>query len=1052
MSKIDLNIIDRGTTGTDWVAENTGISAESLSKVVEQKTDNAGALNSLPTPFARFYVTKEAFRRVADEIRNPQDEAGYAYRLIVSNCLDVLELLFNYKFHKNSWSSSESISIKEWDRAEKMEDLKQKVPILYNALNTYINNDLREDKLYFVVYNEDGKEYLLACSSPMTIFVTPHDLDANTVKKNGVPQIKFEGEQYKNLHITSKSGREYFRDIRLFEDRDEDFKNYVYNNLFGGSNVDVRFKEMQEYIKLFKNDPDIKNGKVVDVESVLSAEQNELVINGLRIGYDKAVDINSFFTKNIIKLPYRLSDSDIEPFSTLKADPNRDFDFLMPFRPQILQYFDGKTPECHCHIKDGDHVVVKLYYNNKVYVREYEKDPISEKNGRIIDLALAKQNLDLGLFPNIRSEEENENNYFKALLAVSDDDDAPQLSADRAHLSFYFYQKSEGVVKHIDEEIPEAQFEFGVRRPVVRTRINSSQDKQFVGYESKFYEVFNASFDAIDVDILGNHGLVIPKWRRSRPSKQAFRYAIDLGTSNTFIARCQIGQNNLPELFYLQQPMVSYLHTYSDNPQMPLATRIEEAIFEEGKKAFVTEFAPPVIDGKRYKFPIRTALCHVKNDTSRPSLFDNHNIAFFYGKELETSKQEILTDIKWEENESRLRVFVRELLLMVKCDVLQRNGDLDCTEIVWFRPLSFSGNIKDSYETVWESEPKNILDINPDKVQCVTESEAPYYYFKKKNIIPNSEVVTVIDIGGGSTDFVYFEDNQPKVANSVHFGCNVLWDNGTTEFENIRNNGIYKRYFNTIRFENKKLQEINNGMIADEAHVKTRNIINFWLDNAEDCDIIRQISSTFKPVFVFHFATTIYYMASMYKDKGLRCPRTVVFSGNGSRYIDSFISNKVAVLKKMIDLVFTKVYGEESDVHLQLPNERKESTCYGGLYRSESEPPVPECNYQGAATKEYQDVGEIIADYTNIKKNLEEKYEEMMGIYNEILSLLKRDRVLDNTANTEAYINEARSSIIELLDTNFKKEVKEKFAAEDIYYDSVFFLPIIDKVFNLTQI
>ena len=593
MSKIDLNIIDRGTTGTDWVAENTGISAESLSKVVEQKTDNAGALNSLPTPFARFYVTKEAFRRVADEIRNPQDEAGYAYRLIVSNCLDVLELLFNYKFHKNSWSSSESISIKEWDRAEKMEDLKQKVPILYNALNTYINNDLREDKLYFVVYNEDGKEYLLACSSPMTIFVTPHDLDANTVKKNGVPQIKFEGEQYKNLHITSKSGREYFRDIRLFEDRDEDFKNYVYNNLFGGSNVDVRFKEMQEYIKLFKNDPDIKNGKVVDVESVLSAEQNELVINGLRIGYDKAVDINSFFTKNIIKLPYRLSDSDIEPFSTLKADPNRDFDFLMPFRPQILQYFDGKTPECHCHIKDGDHVVVKLYYNNKVYVREYEKDPISEKNGRIIDLALAKQNLDLGLFPNIRSEEENENNYFKALLAVSDDDDAPQLSADRAHLSFYFYQKSEGVVKHIDEEIPEAQFEFGVRRPVVRTRINSSQDKQFVGYESKFYEVFNASFDAIDVDILGNHGLVIPKWRRSRPSKQAFRYAIDLGTSNTFIARCQIGQNNLPELFYLQQPMVSYLHTYSDNPQMPLATRIEEAIFEEGKKAFVTEFAPP---------------------------------------------------------------------------------------------------------------------------------------------------------------------------------------------------------------------------------------------------------------------------------------------------------------------------------------------------------------------------------------------------------------------------------------------------------------------------
>ena len=151
MAKIDLNIIDRGTTGTEWIAENTGISSESLSKVVEMKTDNAGALNSLPTPFARFYVTKEAFRRVAEEKRNPRNEAGYAYQMIVSNCLDVIELLFNSKFHKNSWSATESISIKEWDREESMKDLKNKVPTLYNSLNTYFNSDLKEDKLYFVV-------------------------------------------------------------------------------------------------------------------------------------------------------------------------------------------------------------------------------------------------------------------------------------------------------------------------------------------------------------------------------------------------------------------------------------------------------------------------------------------------------------------------------------------------------------------------------------------------------------------------------------------------------------------------------------------------------------------------------------------------------------------------------------------------------------------------------------------------------------------------------------------------------------------------------------
>ena len=99
MAKIDLNIVDRGTQGNSWVADNTSISAEKLSEVVEQRTDNSGALNSLPTPFARFYVTKEAFRRAADEVRNSKNQAGYAYNQIVSDCLDVIELLFNYKFH-----------------------------------------------------------------------------------------------------------------------------------------------------------------------------------------------------------------------------------------------------------------------------------------------------------------------------------------------------------------------------------------------------------------------------------------------------------------------------------------------------------------------------------------------------------------------------------------------------------------------------------------------------------------------------------------------------------------------------------------------------------------------------------------------------------------------------------------------------------------------------------------------------------------------------------------------------------------------------------------
>lgn len=1046
MAKIDLNIVDRGTQGNSWVADNTSISAEKLSEVVEQRTDNSGALNSLPTPFARFYVTKEAFRRAADEVRNSKNQAGYAYNQIVSDCLDVIELLFNYKFHKNSWKD-EKLVIKEWDRKEKMQDLKESVPTLYNSLNTYFNSDLKEDKLYFVIYEEDGKEYLLGCSSPMTLFVTPPDMDKQALKSKGVTTFKFEREKYDRLHIVSKSGREYFRSIKMFGERDKDFKNYVFNTLFGGSGIDTRFKEIQDYIKLFKDDPDIRTDYEVDVEPVKTEYQEELVINGIHIGSDKAVDVNSFFTDSIIKLPYRLSD-DVNNFTHIKGEMNRDFDFLMPFKPLALQFFDG-VPDSTCHIKNGSDVVVTLRYKGKEYTREYEADGIGT-SGKIYDLGSAKQNFDIGLFPNILSCEDNENNYFKLLVAITDqDEEAPQLKIDKVQLTFY--KKVGGKMRTIGEEQPNQQYDYGVRQPKVRTRLNNSQDREYVKYESKFYELFDTAFDAIELNLLGQKALIMPKWHKSARSTTRFKYAIDLGTSNTFIARTEIDKNNLPQLFNVDHPMVSYMHAESTNDQLSVASRIEDSIFEEGRKSFVTEFVPPIVEGKKYKFPIRTALCHVKGNTERPSLFDNHNIAFFYEKELETPKQEILTDVKWEDNEERLRIFVRELLLMIKADVLQRNGDLDCTEIVWFRPLTFPANISSMYEEVWEEEPKKILDVDKDKVQCYTESEAPYYFFKKKGIIPNSEAVTVIDIGGGSTDFVYFVENKPTVANSVHFGCDVLWENGTAEFSDLRENGIYQRYANTIQFESAHLEEINVGLENDK-NATTRDIINFWLDNSKDCNVARNLSTDFKPVFVYHFTSILFYIANMYKDMNLEYPKTIIFSGNGSRYIDNFISNKDSVLKDIIDLVFSKVFNVSTDIHLRLPEERKESTCYGGLYREIDDKDADDRVYQGDRAEEYKNVGEILNGYEAMKPVLMKRYGEMIEIYQEVLSKLKHDRILDNSVNAAAYVNAASSGMEELLNTNFVKEVKEKYTPEDIYYGSVFFLPIIDKVYQLTKI
>lgn len=1049
MARTDLNIVERGTQGTEWIAEDVGLTAEHLDDVLEQKTDNSGALNSLPTPFARFFVAREAFRRAMEEHvapNNPNKQAGFAYNQLVSDILDVYELLFNLKYHKNNtWKNGEKIELREWKRDENLAYIKKKMQVLHNSIQDYYKTDIVEDKLFFLVYTEDGKDRLLACSSPHTGFVTPPDMDKSLVRKDGTETAVFEGEQYKDLHIRRKSGGEYFRDVKLFQDRETDFKNYMYNVLLGSDDVDSRLKAFKEYVRCFKNDPEIRNDYSMRTAPVPTDQNDPLVINGLHILSSDEIDINSYFNPTLIRIPYRVSRDNFTTVTYQNDFDSRAYDFLLPFKPEVLNLFKGGNIDSDVHINRNS-ITVYLRYNGKTYEKEYAEDPFRAGQGKIIDLQKALISFDLGLFPNILSHKESENNYFKILVVAADEDPAaPNFNIDKISLSFF--KKSNSGISPINEVNPSDNAQFGVLPAVVRSRQKTESEEG----GTKFYELFNTSFDVIEVELLGDKGIIIPNWIVSEPSNDIYTYAIDLGTSNTFMSRCLQGQNTKPEMFKMNKPMVNFLHETPKDKQYSLTRRIENSIFEKAKNKIKTEFLPALIDGIDYKFPIRTALCGILKKTDKPKLFDNHNIAFFYERLMSNDDQHIHTDIKWEKDEDMLRVFVRELLLIIKCDILQHNGDLDRTRLVWFRPLSFMGQTRAIYQDIWTDEPAKVLFIQPNQIDCFSESEAPYYYFKKKDYIKDSDAVTVIDIGGGSTDFVYFRDNQPLMANSVHFGCDVLWENGFMEFEDEKKNGIYNKYANTLRFDRADLEELNE-CFKNVNKSKTKDIINFWLSNAEHCSIIKLMREDFKPVFLYHLSSILYYMAYMYKDNNLSAPHTVVFSGNGSKYIDNFISSDRRIIQQIINMVFSFVFGGEHNIHLELPQERKESTCYGGLYRDPNEPNVPEVVYHGDKSCKYENVGDVIKNYDTLKKALLTKYNSFTNLYKVILDMLKREHIIDNTADTATYTKCASEDMGTPLDTYFKTQIKEKYAEEVMLYDSVFFLPVINRIFEMTKL
>ena len=1040
MASIDLNIVDRGIQGTVWTAQNTGIQASQLDKIKEQKTDNSGALNSLPTPFARFFVVKEAFRRITEEVRHPENKSGLAYTRIVSDCLDVFELLFNKKYHENQWGENAKIIIKEWNKEDQMKELHDRVPILYNALKATYDEDINEPTLFFVILEKDGKEYLLATSSPMTRFVTPPDMDKFDTTKNNTPAIILQGERYESLKIARKGRGHYFRDVVLFGDRDKDFKNYMYQ-LFGGDQLDEKFNVIRDYVRMFDTDSDIRNNYVLKLDDIVTEYNSSLVINGLKLGFNDETDINDFFLPTLIRLPYRLNRDNFEGIKYEREPNNRDYDYLIPLKSEALAYLEQGLATCQCQIKPYS-VVVKFKYNEQEYSKTYDL------NNNVRNLAEDSHNLNIGLFPNILSRIPEENNYFKLALSVADlNEQWHTLSANDVTLAFYKKNKS-GIYTEIAEVDPE-RAQNGVLPAVMRSEQGSGLNA--VNCNTKYYELFNTSFDAIEITIGEDKGFILPKWRMAQRTNDSYTYAIDLGTSNTFISRTKDNENDAPEMFSMKEPMVSYMHEHDENSQYSLVSNIEDTMFAEGRDMMKTEFVPPFIDGTDYKFPIRTAICKARNKADKPSLFDNHNIAFFYEKMMENNFQECLTDIKWEEDEEHIKLFVKELLLIIKCDILQRNGVLNQTSIVWFRPLSFSGNAKRIFDRTWKNLPKDILFTSG--VTCYTESEAPYYYFKKMDIVKNTDSVTVIDIGGGSTDFVYFSENKPISASSVHFGCDVLWGNGHKEFDNVRENGIYSKYIDNLNWGNKEnLRKLESEMKTNKK-CSTTDIINFWLSNSKNNDIIDRLHDDYLPLFVYHFTAIIFYVAKLYKYKAYEAPRSIVFSGNGSRYVDNFITEDTNIIEDIVTTIFKSVYGDVNPIHVVMPSTRKESTCYGGLYRSRTAPEVPEIIYHGV-DKDYDNVGQMNAD-SSLKTQLLENYKALNKLYNSILDMLRRNGVIDNSVDLEVFKNEAAQGYEENLTTHYRSEIKEKYEKlgdEAVCNDAVFFIPVVDKIFELSKL
>lgn len=1027
---IELNIINLNTESRDW-ADHGQLDEGAVSRVMEQGTAQATALNSLPTPYARFYVAAEAFRRCHEEYLNPgvvTKEAGRAYRQIVSDVLDVYELLWRTAYHNNTFTPAQSISVQAVPRTDIMEAL-QATPKLRKSLDTY-KDDIAASQFAFVVYNDSGKQYLLATTSPLTGFVTPPDLDRAADGKHHADQY------YDRVMIGRKNGGQYFHDVKLFEQRDADFKNYMYH-ILGTMPDGGQMKEICEYIRAFSNDADITTEWNVATASVRTTDSEPLTAGPLKILQNAQPELAGLLTDTIFRLPYRIESAMWQTLDFQNDDPVRQYDYLLPLTAAALKFLaSGQLILLPAQSRNnGRDIKITLQLGSDTYSRTYAANPITARDGSILDFAADGIALDVARFPVMLSAEDNENKWFAFLLAIDP-------AADGQFDSSLAFFDADGKVIPPSTEPGAA---YGVKEP----------DKA----DAAVYHVFGRVPEAVQLSVGNATAMLIPRWDRKALGTHHYRYAIDLGTTNTFVARTRVvsaaEQLPSPAAMSPATPFVATLAATPDEAQHSLLHRLTSAVPVSLRPMFRQHFAPLSVDGgpMSYRFPTRTAVCAPLQSPLRARLFSTHSIAFFYGHEVEDDVHRVLTDIKWSGDARLLRLFVRELLLLVKSDVLAGGGKLDETEVVWFRPLAFAANARALYERVWREECARVLTINPQTLlHCYTESEAPYHYLVRCNALPATDRVAVIDIGGGSTDYVFFDRGVPQLSSSVHFGCNVLWGNGSSAFAGARDNGVFRRYADRIKFGDQRAQRVYDNMLASDKEYTTTDIVNFWLAASGSSDIARWLHDDFKPLFVFHLVSVVYYMSVLLRSGGVRRPQTVAFSGNGSRYIDRFISSDAGQLGALLSIVFDAVFGVAAAPHVVLPAGRKAATCYGGLYRDSGAPLPPAATWHGVAMPAGAavDAATLRHDRSTIATALEGHYATLAQLYDAALTLLKRTQQIDGSVDLAPYRECARRPLRECFDKCFNNTVQGCDDA-DTSVGSLFFLPLPDRVLELTN-
>lgn len=748
----------------------------------------------------------------------------------------------------------------------------------------------------------------------------------------------------------------------------------------------------------------------------------------------------------IVKVPHALNkkyyfDGNIEGGEEMTS-------FLLPIKPLYFKYFsidtlnsnmpDGK-PAFQMESVAGGSVNVTLRIpitgNNSIKYIEYQRMYYSQRQA---DISKTQNSGGMELFdftglvmPSMKFQNDDD-----ALYTVS----CVSTFSNQFHFDFY----KEGIILR---DIP------------VDCR---NKEKGLYDYKAETYTIQKTNFDFIQVtNKSGISNILIPVFL-THQNLEDYEFAVDLGTSNTHIEFKKADDSNSDSFNYKEsEPIYS---TFFVTSYREIQGKLYPIDLKDENDLMAADFVPTNVGIESdFHFPTRTVLSYARSTdwTEKLRVFGLLNFNLTYNKRSPLAyNAKPMVNIKWSSKsnaQSAMQAYINNIMLLIRNKVIANNGNLARTKITWFYPNSMSPKRLSQLKNAWNESYTELFNENGN-TRNVSESVAPIqFYFRRYATATN---LVNVDIGGGTTDIAFSSNGNVDYITSFKFAANSLFEDSFSDIN--PNNGIVDWFKNDIlnllmsKPELNDLVNIFNNNIGQPSNMasflfslKDNSATKDLAKNNIDFNKILQNDSKFKIVFIIFYTAIIYHIAQIVKVKGLKAPRHIAFSGNGSKII-SIISSDAKILAKYTKVIFEKVLGQTYETSLDIlgleqGSNPKESTCKGGLITSDSLDCDPTLLILKDSSGKMADTFDTYANIDDVrKKTILKSVEEFFNfVLKDIPSVINLDNYfgVDNIT-----LKLAQEECIKDLDTYLEKgielSIKESGNKDNQIEDALSFYPI----------